>query len=42
MSEPNESAEIYMERYEVEGTEEQLDALEEFMTTNGLEWKIIE
>lgn len=42
MSEPNESAEIYMERYEVEGTEEQLDALEEFMTANGLEWKIIE
>lgn len=26
----------------VEGTDEQLDALEEFMTTNGLEWKIIE
>jgi hypothetical protein len=39
---PNESSEIFVEKYEVEGTEGQLDALEEFMTANGLEWKIIE
>lgn len=39
---PNESSEIFVEKYEVEGTEAQLDALEEFMTANGLEWKIIE
>lgn len=42
MSEPNESAEIYMERYEVHGTDAQLDALEDFMKYQGLEWKIIE
>lgn len=40
MLEPN--GEIFMERYEVHGTEKQLDALEEFMTVNGLEWKVIE
>lgn len=42
MPEPNESAEIYMERYEVHGTDAQLDALEDFMKYQGLEWKIIE
>jgi hypothetical protein len=34
--------EIYMERYEVEGTDKQLESLENFMDANGLEWKIID
>lgn len=40
--ESKQNEEIYMERYEVEGTEEQLDTLEKYMTTNGLEWKTID
>lgn len=42
MTELNMSAKIFMEKYKVEGTDKQLDVLEEFMTANGLEWKIIE
>lgn len=34
--------EIYVEKYEVEGTEGQLDTLEKFMDSAGLEWKIID
>lgn len=34
--------EIYMEKYEVEGTDDQLESLENFMDANGLEWKIID
>ncbi len=39
---PAATDEIFMERYEVEGTEEQLDALEKFMDSVGLEWKTID
>lgn len=42
MPEPKEDKEIYMERYEVHGTDAQLDALEDFMKYQDLEWKIIE
>ncbi len=42
MPEPKEDEEIYMERYEVHGTDAQLDALEDFMKYQDLEWKIIE
>lgn len=37
-----ENIEIFMERYEVEGTEEQLDALEKFLDNNFSTWKVIE
>lgn len=32
----------YVEKYEVTGTESQLDALEEYMSSNGITWKVIE
>ncbi len=39
---PTADEEIYVEKYEVEGTDAQLNALEDFMTANGLEWTIID
>ncbi|MGN9164936.1 DUF1351 domain-containing protein [Tissierellaceae bacterium HCP3S3_D8] len=37
-----ENIEIFMERYEIEGTEKQLDALEKFLDNNFSTWKVIE
>lgn len=39
---PTADEEIYVEKYEVEGTDAQLNALEDFMTANGLEWEVID
>lgn len=40
-STPKEDEEIFVEKYEVEGTDNQLEALEEFMSARGLKWKVI-
>lgn len=34
--------ESFVEKYQVTGTESQLDALEEYMSSQGLEWSVIE
>lgn len=36
------SEKIYFEQYQVEGTEYELKMLEEYMSSNGLTWKVIE
>lgn len=36
------NVEFFTEKYQVEGTEDQLDALEEYMTSHSLTWKVIE
>ncbi|HHY72674.1 MAG TPA: DUF1351 domain-containing protein [Bacillus bacterium] len=38
----NKTAGFFKEKYQVEGTESQLDALEEWMTSHSLTWKVIE
>lgn len=39
---PPAGEEQFVETYEIEGTEAQLDALEEFLETNSFTWKIVE
>ncbi|APC85474.1 DUF1351 domain-containing protein [Clostridium botulinum] len=38
---PNKNEEIFIDVYEIEGTEKQLDMLEDFLNTNGYKWTTI-
>lgn len=37
---PEKNEEIFVDIYEIEGTEEQLNALEDFLNSNGYKWRI--
>ncbi|OSA84080.1 hypothetical protein B2H84_03045 [Clostridium botulinum] len=39
--EPSKNEEIFIDVYEIEGTEKQLDMLEDFLNTNGYKWTTI-
>ncbi len=38
---PSKNEEIFIDVYEIEGTEKQLDMLEDFLNTNGYKWTTI-